>query len=75
MGGQGQPRGAQAHAVQLSDQKGCSQDPPLPRPHLRAGSGGKGILLEIPADLRPSKGKQYFFLFVSVVAAFGLAIA
>ena len=40
---QGQPRGAQVHAMQLSDRKGWSQDPPLPRPHLRAGSGGKGI--------------------------------
>jgi len=75
VGGQGQPRGAQAHAVQLSDQKGCSQDPPLPRPHLRAGSGGKGILLEIPADLRPSKGKQLFpFVSASMAAAFGVVL-
>ena len=52
-----QPRGAQVHAVLLRDWKGWSQDPPLPRPHLRAGSGGKGILLKIPAYLSSSKGK------------------
>jgi len=33
MGRQGQPRGAQVHAMYLSDWKGCSQDPPLPRSH------------------------------------------
>jgi len=52
VGRQGQPSGAQVH-----DQKGWSQDPPLPRPHLRGGSGGNGIVLEIPVYLRPSKGK------------------
>ena len=40
---------------------GRSQDPPLPRPHLRAGSGGKDILLVIPVNLRSSKGKQLVF--------------
>ena len=30
----------------------------LPRPHLRVGSGGKGILLEIPVYMRYSGGKQ-----------------
>jgi len=44
VGRQGQPRGAQVHAMPLSDQKGWSQDPPLPRPHLRVGSGGKGVI-------------------------------
>jgi len=29
-GRQGQPRGAQVHAVYPSDEKGWSQDPPLP---------------------------------------------
>jgi len=43
MGRQGQPRGAQVQAMNLSDQKGWSQDPPLPSPHLRVGSGGEGI--------------------------------
>jgi len=33
-------------------------DAPLPRPHLRVGSGGEGILLEIPVYLRPSESKQ-----------------
>ena len=54
VGRQGQPRGAQVHALHLSDWKKWGQDPPLPRPHLRVGSGGTGILLEIPANLRPS---------------------
>jgi len=49
LGGQGQPRGAQVCAVQLSDRKGWSQDPPLPSPHLRVDGGGEGISLEIPA--------------------------
>jgi len=52
VGMQGQPRGAQVHAVLLSDRKGWSQNPPIPRPHLRVGSGGEGILLEIPVYLR-----------------------
>jgi len=64
VGRQGQ---AQVHAMQLSDQKGWSQDPPLPRPHLRVGSGGKEILLELPACPRPSEGRQ---LFISVLTAF-----
>ena len=59
------------HAVHLSDQKGWSQDP---HPHLRIGSGGKGILLEIPAYLRSSKGKQLFFSFVSASTAATLGL-
>jgi len=62
VGRQGQPRGAQVHAMYPSDWKGWSQDPPLPSPHLRLGSGGEGILLEIPVCLGPSEGKQLFFL-------------
>ena len=46
--------------------RGWSQDPPLPKPHLRVGSGQEGILLEIPAYLRPSEGKQ-LLSFVSCV--------
>ena len=61
VGGQGQPRGAQVQAMYLSDWKGWCQDPALPGPHLRAGSGGEGILVEIPVCLRPSKGKWVFF--------------
>jgi len=41
----GPPRGAQVQAVHMSDWKGWSQDPVLPRTHLRVSSGGKGILL------------------------------
>ena len=62
VGRQSQPSRAQVHAMSLSDWKGCSQDPPLPRPHFRAGSRGKGISLEIPPYWWPSKGKQIFFL-------------
>jgi len=64
VGRQGQTRRAQVHAMHLSDQKGWSQDPPLPRPHLRVGIGSKGILLGIPAYLRLSRGKQLFPLFL-----------
>jgi len=59
---QGQPRGTQVHTMLLSDWKGWSQDPPLPRTHLRVGSGGEGVWLELPTYLRPFKGKQLFFL-------------
>ena len=51
---------AQVHAVHLSNQKGWSQDPPLPSPHLRVGSGDRDVLLEIPVYLRLFEGKQLF---------------
>ena len=71
MGRQGQPRAAQVYAMYLSDQKGWSQDPPLPRPHLRVGSGGESFSLEIPVYVRSFEGKQLlFFIFVSLVIAF-----
>ncbi len=58
-------------AMQLSDQKGWSQDPLLHRSHLRVGSGGKGVLLEISAYQGPSKGEQMLsFVSVSMSAAF-----
>jgi len=57
------------HAMHLSDQKGWSQDPPLPSPHLRIGSGGEGVLLEIPVCLRSSEGK-HVLSFVSVAVVF-----
>ena len=44
--------------------------PPLPRLHLRAGSGGKEISLEVPASWRSSKGKQVLFCFVLVLFLF-----
>ena len=50
------------HAMDLT------QDPPLPRPHLRAGSGDKDVLMEVPMYLRSSKGKQ-LLSFVSVPTA------
>jgi len=57
VGRQGQPRGVQVQTMHLRDWKGWSQDPPPSRPHLRVGSGGEGVLLEIPAYLRLSEGK------------------
>ena len=76
MGRQGQPRGAQGSATHLCDWKGGSQDPPLPRPLLRVGSGGEGILLEIPVYLRPSAGKQLLsFISVSMAVAFEQVLA
>lgn len=68
---QGPPRGSQVKAMHLNDWKGCSQDPPFPKPHLRVGSGSKGVLLEIPLHLRPSEGKQ-LVSFISV--EFGLIL-
>jgi len=59
---QGQPRKAQVHAMHLNDEKGWSQDTPLPRSHLSVGSGGEGILLEIHVYLRYSKGKCFLLL-------------
>jgi len=53
--------GPSSGACNTPEWKGWSQDPSLPRPHLRVGSGSEGVLLEIPACLRPSKGKQLFF--------------
>ena len=64
VGRQGQPRGAQVHALYLNDQKGWSRDSPLPRPHLRVGSRGDGILLEIPVYLWPLGGKLWFVFFL-----------
>jgi len=76
VGKQGQPRGAQVHAMYLRDPKGCSQDPPLPSPHLRVVSGGKGILLEILVYLRPSEGKELLsFIFVPIAVAFEQVLA
>ena len=58
-------------ALQLSEQKGWILTPPLPRPHLRVGSGGKGVLLVIPVYLRSSEGKQILsFVSVPIAVAF-----
>ena len=65
------------HAVYLSDRKGWSRDPPLPRPHLRVGNGAKGVLLETVVYLRSFKGKKTSssssFLSVSVAVALNLS--
>ena len=68
VGRQGQPTGAQVYAMYLSDGKGWILAAPLPSPHSRVGSGGKGIFLEIPAYLRPSEGKR-ILCFVAVLTA------
>jgi len=62
VGRQSQPRGAQVHAMYVSDWKAWSQDPPLPTPCLGVGRGGESVLLEILAYVRPSEGKQFFFV-------------
>ena len=54
---QGQHRGAQVHTMHLSDWEGWSQDAPLPRPHLRVGSGNEGTLVDVSAYWKSSKGK------------------
>lgn len=55
VGAQRQLRGAQVHT--MSDWKGWSQEPL----HLRVGSRGKCILLEIAVYLRPSEGEQILY--------------
>ena len=57
VGREDHPKAAQVYAMYLSDEKGWSQDPPLSRPHLRAGSDNSGITLEACVLLRPSGGK------------------
>ena len=64
------------YAMYLSDQKVCSQDPPLPRPHLGVGRGVESILLEVPAYLRPFEGKQILsFVSVSTAVVFEQVLA
>jgi len=63
------------HAVYLSDRKGWSRDPPLPRPHLRVGNGAKGVLLETVVYLRSFKGKKMTSSFLSVSMAVALNLS
>lgn len=56
--------GRKAEATQGSpnvcnDQKGWSQDPSLPRSHLKVGSRGTVVSLEIPVCMRTSEGKHF----------------
>jgi len=71
VGRQGQPRGAQVHAIYLSEQKGWSQEPPLPSPHLRVGSGDGNISAGdccVPEDLAGLlKVSSFFVLFLHML--------
>ena len=60
------------YAMNLSDWKGWSQDPPLPRPHLRVGSGGEGDLTGDP--YLPKASSFSSFVSVSMTAAFRFAL-
>ena len=72
--GRANPRSS-VHPMHLSDWKGWCQDPPLPRPRLRVGSGDKGVSLEITVYLRPSEAEQLFsFVSASMAVAFGLVL-
>jgi len=70
VGSQDQPRGTQVYAMHLSEQEGWILAPPLPWPHLRAGSGSKEILLEILGYLTSSEGKLIFFVSVHMAIVF-----
>ena len=74
VGRQGQPREVQVHYMHLSDWKRWSQDPPLPRPHLRVGSGSKSIShwRSLPTWGLPWVSDS--FISMSVVAVFGLVL-
>jgi len=76
VGRQGQPRGAQVHVMQLSDQKGWCQDPPLPRPHLRVGRGEVRISLRrfLPTGGLSKVSSFSSFVFVYMTAVFGLVL-
>ena len=80
VGRQGQPREAQVQAMHLTDWKGWSQDPPLPSPHLRVGSGGEGISYwrSLPTWGLP-KVSSYFlwflYLWLLYLSLFSIALA
>jgi len=76
VGRQGQPRGAQVQEMQLSDWKGVEAGSTPSQTSFKGWQWMLGhLLLDIPAFLRPSKGKQLFsFISVSVTAAFGLVL-
>jgi len=57
IGRQGQPREAQVQAMHLIERKGWRKDPPLPRSHLRVGSEGRDVSLELSVQLSLSEGK------------------
>jgi len=57
----GHPR--ELRCMQCTCTKGWSQDPPLPRLHLIAGSGGKHVLLEILVFLRSTRVSFFSFPF------------
>jgi len=73
VGRQGQPRGAQVHAMYWVIGQVEPGSAPF-SPHLRVGSGGEGLSGDPCVTLRPSKGKQIVsFGSVFMAAAFGFA--
>jgi len=61
------------HTVHLSNWEGWSQDSALSMSHLRVGSEGRGLSVEVPTSLRSLKGKQLIsFDNASTAAALGL---
>jgi len=62
--------------MHLSDQKGWSQDPPPHQPHLRVGSGRKGISCggSLAICGLPRVSSCFPSFFVAVAAAYGLVL-
>lgn len=74
--GRANPGEVRWQAMNPTEWKGWSQDPPSPRSYINVGSGGKGVSLEVPGFLSPSEGKQLCsFVFVSLAVAFGLILS
>ena len=63
------------HSMYLSDEKEGSQNPSLPRPHLRVGNGGEGSLARfLPTRGLPKVSSFDSFVSVSMPAAFQLVL-
>ena len=75
--GEGRASPGQLRCMQCAEWwKGCSQDPPLPSPHLRVGSGGRGSCWRLLCTWGLLKVSSFFFcLFVFVPTAVALSIS
>jgi len=71
VGRQGQPRGAQVHAVHLSDRKGWSQDPPLSRLHCWQWRQGHLAGRSLPIWGLPGVSKFFYLFLRSQLLHFG----